>query len=211
MSVESLDLLLERLSGGDPAAAELIFMAYEPYIRTVVRRCLPDRLRAKFDSVDVVQSVWVHVLHGLRSGGWRFADGAHLKAFLVTVTHRRLASRFRHHHAALEREQPGGADLERLPAPRQPRPSEVVQAEELWQKMLALCPSAHHELLRLKRQGLPLAEIAARTGMHEGSVRRVLRRLARQLSFQLEPLTAPLTLPSSPQGRGEGEVGGGAP
>jgi RNA polymerase sigma-70 factor (ECF subfamily) len=191
MSAEAADVLLERLSGGDPAAAEQVFVTYEPYLRMVVRRCLPDRLRTKFDSVDVVQSVWVHVLHGLRGGGWRFADRAHLRAFLVTVTRRRLTSRFRRHHAALEHEQPGGADLEQLAAPRQPRPSEVVQAEELWQTMLALCPAAHHELLRLKRQGLPLAEIAARAGMHEGSVRRVLRRLARQLAFRLEPLAAP--------------------
>ena len=64
--------------------------------------------------------------------------------------------------------------------------------------MLALCPPAHRALLRLKRQGWPLAEIASRTGMHEGSVRRVLRRLARQLAFQLEPLATPLTVPGRP-------------
>ena len=46
--------------------------------------------------------------------------------------------------------------------------------------MLALCSPAHHELLRLKRQGLRLAEIAARTGLHESSVRRILYDLARR-------------------------------
>ena len=45
----------------------------------------------------------------------------------------------------------------------------------------------HHELLRLKRQGLPLQEIAARTGLHEGSVRRILRQLARQLALGPTP------------------------
>jgi RNA polymerase sigma-70 factor (ECF subfamily) len=52
----------------------------------------------------------------------------------------------------------------------------------LWEEMLALCPPAHHELLRLKRQGLRLAEIAARTGLHPSSVRRILYDLARQLA-----------------------------
>jgi RNA polymerase sigma-70 factor (ECF subfamily) len=66
----------------------------------------------------------------------------------------------------------------------QPRPSEVAQAGELWDRMLALCPADHHEVLRLRRSGLPLMEVAARTGMHEGSVRRILRRLARRLSVE---------------------------
>ncbi|QJW98762.1 helix-turn-helix domain-containing protein [Frigoriglobus tundricola] len=37
-------------------------------------------------------------------------------------------------------------------------------------------------MLRLRRDGLPLAEVAARTGLHEGSVRRVLRRLFREVA-----------------------------
>jgi RNA polymerase sigma-70 factor (ECF subfamily) len=44
-------------------------------------------------------------------------------------------------------------------------------------------------VLVLRREGLPLAEIAARTGLHEGSVRRILRRLARELALRAEPLT----------------------
>jgi RNA polymerase sigma-70 factor (ECF subfamily) len=61
------------------------------------------------------------------------------------------------------------------------RPSQVAQADELWQRMLRLCPPAHHELLRLKRQGCSLAEIAERTGLHESSVRRILYELARRI------------------------------
>ncbi|HZY90153.1 MAG TPA: sigma-70 family RNA polymerase sigma factor [Gemmataceae bacterium] len=187
MSAEPLDGLLERLSEGDPAAAEQVLADYAPYLRLVVRRRLSGRLRAKFDSLDVLQSVWVHVLRGLRGAGWHFRDRPQLLAFLVTVARRRLTSRFRHHRAALRREQPGAADLDGLPAPRQTQPAEAARAEELWEQMLALCPPAHHELLRLKRQGLTLAEVAARTGMHEGSVRRVLRRLARRLALEQGP------------------------
>jgi RNA polymerase sigma-70 factor (ECF subfamily) len=191
MTGEPLEGLLARLSGGDAAAAEQVFVAYEPYLRMVVRRYLPGRLRAKFDSADVVQSVWVHVLHGLRASRWRFLDRPRLRAFLVRVARRRLCTRFRRHHAALEREQAASAPLDLLPAAGQPRPSEVAEAAELWERMLALCPPEHHTLLHLRRAGLALAEIAARTGMHEGSVRRILRRLARQLALRQEPLAAP--------------------
>jgi RNA polymerase sigma factor (sigma-70 family) len=186
MSAEPLNLLLNRLRDGDEMAAGQIVADYEPYLRLVVRRGLPDRLRAKFDSLDVVQSVWVHVLHALRGRAWQVADRARLQALLVTVARRRLVSRFRHHRVAIEREQPGGAILETLPEQREPRPSEAAAGAELWQRMLALCPPEHHDVLRLRRDGLLLHEIADRTGLHEGSVRRILRRLARQLAFGQE-------------------------
>ena len=64
-----------------------------------------------------------------------------------------------------------------------PRPSEVAQADELWDRILATCPPAHRELLRLKREGLAVAEIAERTGLHPSSVRRILYDLARRLGI----------------------------
>lgn len=190
MNAEPLEMLLEKLSRGDREAAEQVLTAYEPYLRMVVRRYLPGRLRAKFDSIDVVQSVWVHVLHGLRAARWQFLDRPRLLAFLVRLARRRLTSRLRHFHTALVHEQSIETNLDVLPAPAQPHPSEVVEAEELWQKMLSLCPPQHHDLLRLRRMGLPLGEVAAQTGMHEGSVRRILRRLARQLALREKPVGA---------------------
>ena len=183
--------LLDKLCTGDVAAAEQVFLAYEPYLRMVVRRQLSARLRAKFDSVDVVQSIWADVLRGFRHADWRFKDEAHLKAFLVKATRNRFLDRLRQHRRALQYESPlSEADSTQVPATRQPQPSEVVQADELWEEMLALCSPAHRELLALKRQGVPLAEIAARTGLHQSSVRRILYDLARRWSRRHEPLVA---------------------
>jgi RNA polymerase sigma factor (sigma-70 family) len=106
------------------------------------------------------------------------------------VTRNRFIDYIRHHQTALRREQPLVAtDPERIPASRQPGPSELAQADDLWEQMLSLCPPAHHEVLRLKRQGLRLAEIAARTGLHEDSIRRILRKLAKQLAVRQGSLT----------------------
>jgi RNA polymerase sigma-70 factor (ECF subfamily) len=179
----SLDLLLEKLCRGDAAAAEQVFKAYEPYLRLVVRRQLSPALRSKLDSSDVVQSVWADVLDGFRDAGWRFADAAHLRAFLVKAVHNRFIDRLRQYQDAVELERPlADAHAADTPADRQPRPSEEAQADELWTQMLDLCPPGHHQILLLKRQGLPLAEIAARTGLHPSSVRRILYDLARHLA-----------------------------
>ena len=113
----------------------------------------------------------------------RDSDVASLRAFLVRVTRNRFLDRVRQHQRDLDRQEPLGATaLEEVLASDQPRPSEVVQASELWQELLALCPPAHHELLRMKREGKSLAEIAAHTGLHPSSVRRILYDLARDLA-----------------------------
>ncbi|MCI0684073.1 MAG: RNA polymerase sigma factor [Gemmataceae bacterium] len=183
MTIDPLDELLDRLNDGNLDAAEQVFRACEPLLRKVVRRLLLPSLRPKFDSSDVVQSVWADVIEAFQRGGNRFVSAEHLRAFLVKATKNRFIDLYRRHHRALEREEPlPGFDLE-LPASL-PQPSDAMQEDDLWDKLLALCPPEHHELLRLKREGRPLAEIAARTGLHEGSIRRIVRALARQLAAE---------------------------
>ena len=187
-----LDSLVRQLSDGDMVAAERVFVAFEPYLRMVVRKKLSARLRAKFDSIDVVQSVWAHVLRGFRDAGWRFADAAHLRAFLVRVTRHRFIDRWRRYRSALACERTlSEVDPQSAPESRQPSPSEVAQADELWERMLASCPPAHRDLLRLRRDGVAVAEIAARAGLHEGSVHRILHDLACRVAVAHAARSAP--------------------
>jgi RNA polymerase sigma-70 factor (ECF subfamily) len=180
--------MLVKLAAGEPEAAERVFHTYEPFLRAMVRRRLTPPLRAKFDSIDVVQSVWADVLTGFGKKERDFADREHLRAFLARVTYNHFVNHCRRHSQALEREQPlHDDDSPALPASDEPRPSQVVQADELWTDMLELCPAAHRDVLELKREGLSLAEIASRTGLHEGSVRRLLYDLAKRLAARSEP------------------------
>src|SRR3954466_10280478 len=147
---EPLDHLLEQLCSGDMAAAEQVFLAYEPYLRKAVRRQLPPPLRAKFDSTDILQSVWADVLRGFREAGWRFVDADHLRGFLFVATRNRLIDRIRQHQKAVQREEPlAVAEVQHfLPSPL-PRPSEVAQADDLWERILAHCPPEHRPILGL--------------------------------------------------------------
>jgi RNA polymerase sigma-70 factor (ECF subfamily) len=182
-SADPLEILLRQLSSGNAEAAQRAFVTYEPYLRMVVRRHLTPALRAKFDSLDIVQSAWADLLTGFQAGRWQFANPEQLRAFLVKVTRNRLIDRVRQQQTALRLEQRLGMDeLRELPQARSTGVGDQLLADEMWQRLLGLCPASHRRLLELKRHGLPLAEIASRTGLHEGSVRRILYNLAARLA-----------------------------
>ncbi len=155
MSAAHLDELLEHLNVGDEAAAEQVFRIYEPYLRMLVRRQLRPPLRAKFDSMDVVQSVWADVLEGVRDAGWHFADRGQLQAFLARLARNRFLDRCRKHNRALDREEPLTHGLagrgDRLAT--RPGPARSRSRTSSGTGCSRLCPPAHHELLRLKRAG----------------------------------------------------------
>jgi RNA polymerase sigma-70 factor (ECF subfamily) len=182
-TLSPIESLLRQLSGGDAEAARRVFLAYEPYLRMVVRRKLTPALRVRFDSLDIVQSIWADLLTGFQAGRWRFSTPEQLRAFLIKVTRNRLIDRVRQEEKSLRLEQRVGAgDLGEL-APARPEPAgEQLEADEVWQRLLALCPPQHRGLLELRRQGLALAEVASRTGLHPGSVRRILYDLAARLA-----------------------------
>src|SRR5262249_28837775 len=137
--------------------------------------------RAKFDSADVVQSVWADLLQRFREARYSFPDAEHLRAFLVQATRNRFLDYLRR-LGELTHEQPLDEEEDAMPTSPEPDPSLVLEADELWQQILSLCPPGHDEVVRLRRQGRPLAEIAGRTGLHQSSVRRILYDLARRLA-----------------------------
>lgn len=182
---EPLDNLLAQMCSGDSAAANEVFVAFEPYLRKAVRRHMPPALRSKFDSTDILQSVWVDIFSRFIDAGGRFVDADHFRGFLFVATRNRLIDRIRQHQKALEREEP--LEYEGKPRPVScpgPRPSEIAQARDLWDHILDCCPIEHRLIVLLKRQGYSLAEIGERTGLHPDSVRRILRALARKLVFK---------------------------
>src|SRR5262245_48738766 len=141
-----LEQLLAQLCAGDRSAAGEVFTAFEPYLRRAVRRQLPPLLRAKLDSADVLQSVWTDLVRSFREAGCRFVDVDHLRGFLFVATRNRLIDRIRQHERVVNVEKPLG---ERQPASQQPRPSELLVANDLWERILSRCPPEHRAILLL--------------------------------------------------------------
>jgi RNA polymerase sigma-70 factor (ECF subfamily) len=181
MTGVGIEDILARVGRGDITVAEQLHAAYAAYVRAIVRRRLSAQLRARFDSADVAQSIWVQVVRRIEAG-WRVNTEPELRAMLAVIARRRMATRAR--TPVRPAEQIGGTAIATVPAKHQPSPSQIARATDLWDRMLRLCPPEHREILRLRRDGLPLAEVAARTGLHEGSVRRILRQLFRELALE---------------------------
>jgi RNA polymerase sigma factor (sigma-70 family) len=179
--------MLAGFSRGEMESVAEMFAKYGPYLRAIVRCQMSDKLRGKFDSVDVVQSVWVHVLRQVGREGWKFDDERQFRGLLATIARRRLISRVRNLNSG-KRSADHHADynLDDLPHSNQPRPSEIVQADDVWESLMEFAAPEHREILELKREGLNVPEIAAKTGLHEGSVRRILRQLASRMALHGE-------------------------
>lgn len=177
--------LLEKLHAGDAGAANELFQRYEPYLRMVVRRKISPALRAKFDSEDVVQSVWADMFRGFQRANWEFNTPSQLKAFLVRAVTNRFIDKVRRNRNELAHQE-NGIPVEELPQ-SVTRPSEEAQAGEMWDELLNLCRSEHRMLIELKRQGISLDEIAERSGLHKSSVRRILYDLARRFQEKNRP------------------------
>jgi RNA polymerase sigma-70 factor (ECF subfamily) len=156
----------------------------------VVRRMLPAKLRRKFDSVDVVHSIWADLLYGFREAGWRFTDANHLRAFLEKATRNRFIDGVRKNRFALEHELSLDNMSEEVQAVDDNRPSQVARAKDMFERLLELCPAEHRPVLVLKKRGCSLAEIASKTGYHPSSVRRILYDLAK-LALPKEPQIPP--------------------
>src|SRR4051812_8930799 len=101
---EQLEALVDGLNRGDEHAIQRAYLVYQPFLRMIVRRRLTSPLRARMDSLDIVQSIWADLLPVFRRAGCQFPDAARLRSFLARVTCNRLVDRQRKHGPALVRE-----------------------------------------------------------------------------------------------------------
>src|SRR5206468_1986583 len=149
-----------------------------------VRRRLLRKLRARFDSADFVQAVWASF----------FADRAELDlfqtpekvvAFLAAMAQRKVQQETRRQLRFSKRDLRREESLDdsllghaRELAAQEPTPSEVVSANEIWDRLVQHQPAHYRRILALRFLGYTYPEIAEQTGLNEKTVRRVLDELA---------------------------------
>jgi RNA polymerase sigma-70 factor (ECF subfamily) len=180
-----LRVFLARIRAGDEAAARELLSRYEPQVRLVVRRQLPRILRAQFDSLDFVQSVWGSFFRRMRTPSPELEDPRNLMVFLARAARNKLIDEYRR---ALTKkkdvrteESLWEGDRPRELVAEEEGPTEIAEAREALQRLRELIPEGRRAILELKAEGFSHQEIGAQLGLSERTVRRVIADLRRQV------------------------------
>ncbi len=187
-SQQEIEALLLRIREGSQDAVRELLDRYGDALLRVIRRRLARPLRRQFDSADFVQAVWASFF-AARPDRRHFESPEALIAFLAQVAKNKMADAARREFQAGKRDVNRTHSLEgsaaapaALAHSRSPTPSQVVGAEDQWDRMLEGQPEHARQILGLLRLGHTHDEVAARLGLNEKTVRRVVERAFRSLS-----------------------------
>ncbi len=182
-SPQELQELLRRIQEGSQEAMQELYDRYSHHVLRVVRRRLDQKLRAKFDSADFAQAVWLSFFVQPRHQ-FQFQRPEELIAFLANLAQNKLVDALRQRYGTrkynINREHSleGSAALQSLEvADRQPSPSQMLMAEDRWEQLLAQQTPRDRRILELLRQGFTHEETARQVGVNEKTVRRLIRKL----------------------------------
>ncbi len=182
--------LMDRAVSGDPAAIGDLVARFEPEVRMMVRSRLPRKLRTRYDSLDFVQAVWTSFLPELLEHPRDFDSVEHFRKFLAGMVrnkvyeqHRRLTRTAKYN---VTREQSlyvrrGDREVLRDVVSTEPSPSEEAQGHDRLEQLIAGRSPLEVAVVTLRKQGMTHDEIAARTGMSERSVRRIIESVRSQM------------------------------
>jgi RNA polymerase sigma-70 factor (ECF subfamily) len=176
------ELLLSGLRAGDPAAIDTVCRRYGGFLRAAVRRQLHPRLRPRFDSVDVVQDVWLSFLNIPRER-LQFDKEQDFVAYLGRVVYHRVVEMFRQrfdtqkYNVAREMSAEGVSTTTDWIAGSTATPSTYAVAGEEWEQLMLQFPEGHRAILRRLREGHDHRDIARMANVSLSTVNRVVRRL----------------------------------
>ena len=177
------DGLFARARAGDNAAWEKLFHNCYPKVIRVVRRKLNQPMRSLYDSTDFASDVMKSL--AANAGRLDFQSFESLMAFLVRVAEQKVIDEYRKNHAQkrdLDRQRrlsPDGVDGPRPLglASGDPTASEVAQAGEAQERLMAGQSEPERKAIELKQLGYSNSEIAEETGWHPRKVQRFFKNL----------------------------------
>ena len=179
--------LFARARAGDQAAWEELFRTCYPKVVRVVRRKLDRPMRSLYDSTDFASDVMKSLMANLDRLDFPSMDC--LMSFLAQVAEQKVIDEYRRRHTLkrdVSRERAlvtdDGTDLRPLVlASADPTPSQVAQADEVRERLLAGQEEPERVIIELKLQNYSNAEIAVKTGWNLRRVQRFFEKLQETL------------------------------
>jgi RNA polymerase sigma-70 factor (ECF subfamily) len=178
--------LLHLVRHGDESAESALHARYVARLVALARRRIGQRLGARVDAEDVVQSAYRSFFLRARAGQFELQHSGDLWRLLAQITLRKLYRQAQRHTAdrrSIERETASDAicDAGTAYASREPTPAEAAAlADELAHAMQQLEPW-QRRVLELRLQEHTIDEIAAALGRSERTIRRTLAAIRERL------------------------------
>jgi RNA polymerase sigma factor (sigma-70 family) len=185
--------LLRRWQTGDQSAAEALFRRYFARLHGLVRARLSDKMAARLDADDVVQSAFRSFFTGARDGRYVLKHSGDLWRLLAAITMNKMRHAERRHAAGKR-----CVDLEQLPLPlraeldedlvwmaHDPTPEEAaILADEVQSLLRPLAPE-QRRIVELRLQGYTLEEIAVEVRRSQRTVRRTMELVRERLQERM--------------------------
>jgi RNA polymerase sigma-70 factor (ECF subfamily) len=180
--------LIQRVRGGEMAAAEELVRHYEPTVRRAVRvRMVNPSLRRAMDSVDICQSVMGSFFVRAALGQYDLDSPEQLAGLLIRLARNKVADAARREQAAqrdYRRTQADGSAVERVQSPGE-SPSQLVAGAELLQKFRDKLNPDERYLAEQRAQGREWNELAAELGQTAEGLRKRLQRAVDRVAREL--------------------------
>ena len=177
--------MLSQWRGGDQDAAQSLFDRYARRLAALAEKNLSQKLAARVDGEDIVQSVFRTFFQRSACGEFRIHNSVEIWQLLVTITLAKVRSEARRHTAEkrnVEAEVHGSIH-EWLPQAieTEPGPAEAAALVDEIESILNGLPDEYSQILTLRLEGRSRSEIAETIGVTRQTVSRVLAGMQRRL------------------------------
>src|SRR6516165_128114 len=150
---------------GNQTAWETVFKECYPKVRRVVRRKLNRSMRSLYDSTDFASDAMERL--AANTDLLQFPSLSSLIAFLAQVAEQKVIDEYRRQHTLkhdVDRERPMMADGAGPIPSHDPTASQLAQANECHERLLARDDETERFIIELRQQGHTTADIAKQTG-----------------------------------------------
>jgi RNA polymerase sigma factor (sigma-70 family) len=180
--------LMQRIRAGDEDAAAELVRRYERVVRRTVSVWLIDaRLRRRFDSMDICQSVLGSFFVRIALGQYQLDKPEQLVKLLVSMARNKLADQVRKQRAGCRdgrRTEPSDQAAQEI-AGTEATPSRQIAARDLLHEVRRRLSTEERELADLRALGREWPEIAAERGANAEALRKKLTRAVNRVAREL--------------------------
>jgi RNA polymerase sigma factor (sigma-70 family) len=185
--------LMARVRLDDNQALATLISLYEPEVRRAAQVILGKALRSALDPNDLVQSVHLQVILGLKQQKFVIGSPEQLRSLAATLLRNRFIQHWRRHrcqsrhHTSLAMS--SSPDDGRTPTGlRELDPARAAEYKDLLEHLYRHLRAEDRQLIGLRLQGYRTREIAAELGIDSAVLRVRLSRLRKRLRQDM-PLT----------------------